>query len=58
MDSILKIPIILSSTLNSLQQAQLIDRIVFSFVGSVMLTALIAITWYFIKESRSNHDNR
>ena len=53
-----KIPIILSSTLNSLQQAQLIDRIVFSFVGSVMLTALIAVTWYFIKESRSNHGNR
>lgn len=53
-----KIPIILSSTLNSLQQAKLIDQIVFSFVGSLMLTVLIAMSWYFIKESRSKHDNR
>jgi hypothetical protein len=34
--------------MNSLQQAQLIDKVVFSIVGSAMLVTLIAITWYFI----------
>jgi hypothetical protein len=34
--------------MNSLQQAQLLDKVVFSIVASAMLVSLIAITWYFI----------
>jgi len=38
--------------MNALEKAQLINQMVFSFSGSVILMALIAFTWWAVNEKK------
>jgi len=41
-----------------LQTAQLIDQIIFSIVGTVMILALILFSWYFISQKDKPDDHQ
>jgi hypothetical protein len=44
--------------LSPLQTAQLIDQIIFSIVGTVMILALILFSWYFISQKDKPDDHQ